>query len=49
VLTTEWFAKTRVAAEKLLIGELEPNDPPFGLPCKRYSCEGVNLLYGGGE
>jgi glyoxylase-like metal-dependent hydrolase (beta-lactamase superfamily II) len=49
VLSTEWFAKTRVAAEKLLNGELEPNDPPFDLPCKRYSYEGVNLLYRGGE
>jgi glyoxylase-like metal-dependent hydrolase (beta-lactamase superfamily II) len=45
ILSTEWFARTRVAAEKLLSGELEPKDPPFNLPCKRYSYEGVNLLY----
>ncbi|MDR1570928.1 MAG: MBL fold metallo-hydrolase [Clostridiales Family XIII bacterium] len=45
VLRTEWFAKTRVSAEKLLNGELEPKEPPSGLPCKRYSFDGVNLLY----
>ncbi|MDR0570851.1 MAG: MBL fold metallo-hydrolase [Clostridiales Family XIII bacterium] len=45
VLPTEWIAKTRVAAEKLLVGELEPKEPPFALPCKLYSHDGVNLLY----
>jgi glyoxylase-like metal-dependent hydrolase (beta-lactamase superfamily II) len=45
VLGAEWLAKTRVAAEKLLSGELEPNEPPFDLPCKLYGFDGVNLLY----
>jgi glyoxylase-like metal-dependent hydrolase (beta-lactamase superfamily II) len=45
VLSTEWFAKTRVAAEKLLAGELEAKEPPHNLPCKLYSYDGVNLLY----
>jgi glyoxylase-like metal-dependent hydrolase (beta-lactamase superfamily II) len=45
VLRAEWFVKTRVAAEKLLNGALEPKEPPFDLPCKLYSHDGVNLLY----
>ena len=48
VLSTEWFSKTRVAAEKLQSGEIEPSEPPFGLPCRLYSYDGVNLLYGDG-
>jgi glyoxylase-like metal-dependent hydrolase (beta-lactamase superfamily II) len=45
VLTAEWFAKTRIAAEKLLNGELGSKKPPFDLPCKLYRFDGVNLLY----
>jgi glyoxylase-like metal-dependent hydrolase (beta-lactamase superfamily II) len=45
VLSTEWLAKTRVAAEMLLNGGLTPKEPPFDLPCKLYSHNGVNLLY----
>jgi glyoxylase-like metal-dependent hydrolase (beta-lactamase superfamily II) len=44
-LGPEWIARTRVAAEKLLAGELEACEPPRKLPCKLYSYEGVNLLY----
>ena len=44
-LPVEWFVKTRVAAEKLLGGELTPMQPPHDLPCKLYSYEGVNLLF----
>ncbi|MDR1559876.1 MAG: MBL fold metallo-hydrolase [Clostridiales bacterium] len=44
-LTTEWFTKTRAAAEKLQRGELPQKEPPFNLPCKLYSYDGVNLLY----
>jgi glyoxylase-like metal-dependent hydrolase (beta-lactamase superfamily II) len=46
-LSPEWLTKTRIAAEKLLAGELEPQNPPFNLPCKLYSHAGVNLLYAG--
>lgn len=49
VLSTEWFTKTLAAAEKLLAGEIEPKEPPHGLPCKLYSYGGVNLLYGGND
>jgi glyoxylase-like metal-dependent hydrolase (beta-lactamase superfamily II) len=45
VLGAEWLAKTRLAAEKLLAGQLEAKEPPFDLPCKLYSFDGVNLLY----
>lgn len=45
-LSTEWLTKTLTAAEKLLVGEIEPKEPPHGLPCKLYSYDGVNLLYG---
>ena len=44
-LPTEWLAKTRVAAEKLLNGELEQKEPPFDLPCKLYSAGEVSFLY----
>jgi glyoxylase-like metal-dependent hydrolase (beta-lactamase superfamily II) len=44
-LTTDWFGKTRIAAEKLLLGQLEPREAPFNLHCSLYSYDGVNLLY----
>ncbi|MDR1800484.1 MAG: hypothetical protein LBQ95_01370 [Lachnospiraceae bacterium] len=47
-LSVDWIAKTRIAAEKLLAGELEAKDPPKNLPCKMYSYDGVNLLYNTG-
>jgi hypothetical protein len=44
-LSRDWIAKTIEAAQKLLAGELEPADPPYAIPCKLWSHEGVNLLY----
>ena len=45
-LTTEWITKTRIAAQKLLGGELTAKDPPTpDMECKTYSFEGVNFLY----
>ncbi|MDR1765067.1 MAG: MBL fold metallo-hydrolase [Lachnospiraceae bacterium] len=44
-LGPEWITKTRVAAEKLLSGELSAQAPPRDLPCRQYSHDGVNLLY----
>lgn len=45
VLGNEWIAKTLEAAEKLLAGELEAADPPYEMPCKSYSYNGVTMLY----
>ena len=44
-LGLEWLKKTRVAAEKLLAGELKPSDPPREMPAKSYSHDGVTFLY----
>ncbi|MDR1710335.1 MAG: MBL fold metallo-hydrolase [Propionibacteriaceae bacterium] len=44
-LGTEWVARHRRAAELLAAGELVGTDPPRNLPCRRYSHDGVNLLY----
>jgi glyoxylase-like metal-dependent hydrolase (beta-lactamase superfamily II) len=45
-LGPQWIAKTRMAAEKLLDGQIDPQEPPDDLPCRLYSLGGVNLLYG---
>ncbi|GHU61667.1 MBL fold metallo-hydrolase [Clostridia bacterium] len=42
---TEWFTKSRIAAQMLLNGQIEPKEPPYNLPCKLYRYDGVNLLY----
>ena len=44
-LGSEWVEKTRIAAEKLLAGELVGEDPPMDLPCKAYSFDGTTILY----
>ena len=44
-LGTDWIARTREAAEKLLADELEGVDPPADMPCKAYSYQGVTFLY----
>ncbi|MDR2751855.1 MAG: MBL fold metallo-hydrolase [Clostridiales bacterium] len=44
-LSADWVGKTIKAAEKLLAGELEAKDPPYSVPCKLYSYEGVNFLF----
>lgn len=44
-LDIEWIRKTKVAAQKMLAGEIPDTDPPRSLPCRNYSHEGVNLYY----
>jgi glyoxylase-like metal-dependent hydrolase (beta-lactamase superfamily II) len=44
-LGPEWITRTRIAAEKLLAGELEAREAPIKENCKLYSFDGVNLLY----
>ena len=44
-LAPKWLTKTRVAAEKLLAGELEGSEPAFEMPCKVFRHEGVAFLY----
>jgi glyoxylase-like metal-dependent hydrolase (beta-lactamase superfamily II) len=44
-LGVEWITRTRIAAEKLLAGELEAKEPPQPLPCKLDSFDGGHLRY----
>ena len=41
----EQIGKLRVAAEKLVAGELEPMEPPFPMPAKMYAHEGAMFFY----
>ena len=44
-LSTDQIDKAITAANKLLAGELTPQDPPFPLPAKMFMHDGAGFFY----